>query len=150
MKLAEALLLRADQQKKLVSLRERIGKNAVCQQGDQPHEDPNDLIKEAFQVLGEFEDLVSRINSANAVNKIHDGRTITQAIAARETLGRQHSILQHAITSSQQTLNRYGMSEIKWVSQVKVASLQKQLEDVAQKIRGLNVAIQETNWKVEI
>lgn len=150
MKLAEALLLRADQQKKLASLRERIGKNAVCQQGDQPHEDPNDLLKESFQVLGEFEDLVGKINAANAVNKIHDGRTITQAITARETLGRRHSILQHAIASSQQTPNRYGMSEIKWVSLVKVASLQKQLEDVAQKLRGLNVAIQEANWKVDV
>jgi len=150
MKLAEALLLRADLQKKLTSLRERIGRNAVCQQGDQPHEDPNDLIKESFQVLGEFEELVGKINAANASNKIHDGRTITQAIAARETLGRQHSILQHAITSSQQTPKPYGTSEIKWVSLVEVSSLQKQLEDVAKKIRNTNVAIQETNWKVEI
>ena len=33
MKIAEALLLRADMQKKLASLRERIGRNAVVQDG---------------------------------------------------------------------------------------------------------------------
>ena len=43
MKLAEALLLRADMQKKLASLRERIVANAVVQEGDKPHEDPEKL-----------------------------------------------------------------------------------------------------------
>jgi hypothetical protein len=51
MKLAEALLLRADVQKKLASLRERVAKNAVAQEGDKPHEDPDKLLKESFGVL---------------------------------------------------------------------------------------------------
>ncbi len=41
MKLAEALLLRSDLQKKLASLRERIVANAVVQEGDKPHEAPD-------------------------------------------------------------------------------------------------------------
>ena len=38
MKLAEALLIRADQKKKILSLRERIGQNALAQEGDTPRE----------------------------------------------------------------------------------------------------------------
>ncbi len=49
MKIAEALLLRSDMQKKLASLRERVGQNAVVQQGDEPHEDPTKLIKKHFR-----------------------------------------------------------------------------------------------------
>ncbi len=45
MKLAEALLLRADLQKKTSSLRERIVANAVVQEGDEPREDPKALLK---------------------------------------------------------------------------------------------------------
>jgi cell fate (sporulation/competence/biofilm development) regulator YmcA (YheA/YmcA/DUF963 family) len=45
MKLAEALLLRADVQKKLESLRERISKNTVVQEGEKPSEDPNELLE---------------------------------------------------------------------------------------------------------
>lgn len=41
MKLAEALVLRADIQKKLASLRQRIGKNAIIQEGSEPQEAPN-------------------------------------------------------------------------------------------------------------
>ena len=77
MKLAEALMLRADLTKKLASLRERLGANAIVQDGQQPHEDPSGLLKEAFAVLDEFEGLLVRINTANAESQIPDGRTLT-------------------------------------------------------------------------
>lgn len=43
MKLAEALLLRSDQQKQLASLKQRIEANVLIQEGDEPSEDPNVL-----------------------------------------------------------------------------------------------------------
>jgi len=150
MKLAEALMLRADLKKKLASLRDRVGRNSVVQAGDTPHEDPDALIQEAFSVLKEQEQLVGRINEANLTSKLPDGRTIMAAIAERERLTQEHSLLQHAIANSQKEPNRYSMSEIKWVAVVKVAALQKQSEDIAQKIRKLNAAIQETNWSATL
>ena len=150
MKLAEALLLRADMQKKLASLRERIGQNAVVQEDDEPHEDPNKLLKEAFGVIGELESLVFRINKANLENNLPDGRSLTEAIARRDTLVSQHSLMQHSITSARKEPDRYSMTEIKWVATVKVSSIQKQMEDLSKKIRELNAAIQETNWKAEL
>lgn len=150
MKLAEALLLRADMQKKLASLRERIGKNAVVQHGDKPHEDPAKLLEEAFSVLKEFESLVFQINQANLNNRLPDGRSLTKSIAHRDTLVAQHSLIQHGIAHTQKEPDRYSMAEIKWVATLKVANLQKQSEDLAKKIRELNAAIQETNWKAEL
>lgn len=64
MKLAEALMLRSDIQTKLASLRERVGANAVVQDGDAPHEDPAKLLDESVAVLTELESLVIRINEA--------------------------------------------------------------------------------------
>jgi len=150
MKIAEALLLRADMQKKLASLRERIGQNAVVQEGDKPHEDPAKLLKEAFAVLQELESLIFRINQANLQNQLPDGRSLTEAIARRDTLAAQHSLLQYAIANTQKEPDRYSMTEIKWVSMLKVGSLQNQSEDLAKKIRELNAAIQEVNWKSEL
>lgn len=150
MKIAEALLLRADMQKKLASLRERIGQNAVVQEGDEPHEDPSKLIETAFSVLKELESLVFRINRGNLQNTLPDGRSLTEAIARRDTLAAQHSILQHAIASTQKEPDRYSMTEIKWVAMLQVRNLQQQSEDLAQKIRELNAAIQETNWQAEL
>lgn len=42
------------------------------------------------------------------------------------------------------------MREIKWVPQIDVAAMQKQMEDLARKIRERNVLIQATNWQVEV
>lgn len=53
MKLAEALLIRADQKKKILSLRERIAQNALAQEGDAPREGIAKLIAECFAVIAE-------------------------------------------------------------------------------------------------
>jgi hypothetical protein len=150
MKLAEALLLRADLQKKLASLRERIGQNAVVQEGEQPHEDPNRLLKEAVEILAQFERLVFAINRANLTNKLPDGRTLTEAIARRDALAQQHALLQAAIAGTRRDPVRYSAREIKWVATMDVVQLQQQSEDVAKKLRELNARIQEANWQVEL
>lgn len=150
MKLAEALLLRADIQKKLASLRERVVANAVVQQGDEPHEDPNALMKEAFGAMDQLEQLVSNINRTNLSAKLADGRTLTDAIARRDTLASQHALVQAAIGGARKEPERYGVREIKWVATIKVATLQKQSDDLAKKIRELNGHIQETNWKSDL
>lgn len=150
MKLAEALLLRSDVQKKLASLRERIVKNALVQEGDKPHEDPNALLMEAAGVIDELRTLVTSINTANLKHALPDGRTLTEAIAQRDSLEQRHSVLQAAIGGIQKEPDRYSVREIKWVSMLDVKKLQKQSEDLAKQIRELNAKIQETNWKVEV
>jgi hypothetical protein len=150
MKLAEALLLRADLQKKIASLRERVVVNAVVQEGDAPHESPDDLLKESFGAMDELEKLVTAINVANLTVKLPDGRTLTAAIAHRDSLAQRHALLQAAIAGSRKEPDRYGMREIKWVSVLEVAKLQKQSDDLAKTIRELNGAIQQTNWEAEL
>ena len=150
MKLAEALILRGDLQKKLASLRERITQYATVQKGDKPHEDPNKLLREAMGVVDELEDLVFRINRSNLKHKLGDGRTLTEVLARRDRLVQQHSLLTSAIAGSTKAPDRYGLAEIKWVAVMDVAKLQKQADDVAKKIREMNVQIQEANWKFEI
>lgn len=150
MKLAEALLLRADLQKKIASLQSRISQYASVQQGDKPHEDPAKLMKEATGVIEEFEKLVILINTANLEHKLKDGRSLTFALARRDTLIRRHSLLQSAIGGSSKQPDRYGVKEIKWVAVMNVAGLQKQADDLSKKIRELNADIQEANWRIEI
>jgi hypothetical protein len=86
MKLAEALLLRADMQKKLYSLGSRIEDNAMVQEGESTHEDAEELIKEAFQVIAKAEALIARVYQANLTNRLPNGVTLTEALAQRDTL----------------------------------------------------------------
>ena len=70
MKLAEALLLRSDQQKKIISLKQRINANVLVQDGDQPSEDPNELLKQVFSLIQEFQKLSYAIHKTNALTKL--------------------------------------------------------------------------------
>ena len=57
MKLAEALLLRADSQKRIAQLKSRLLTNAKVQEGDAPAETPQQLIAELERVSTELLDL---------------------------------------------------------------------------------------------
>jgi hypothetical protein len=150
MKLAEALLLRADIKKKLAGLRLRVTSNAVVQDGEKPHEDPSKLIKETLAVIDEHEKLVIRINEANHKHKVPDGRTLAQVIESRQKMMMRHSLITAAIEASRKEPDRFSPREIKWVSLLDVPKLQNQISDLAKQIRELNALIQKTNWSVEI
>ena len=150
MKLAEALLLRADIQKKVASLRDRITRYAVVQQGDKPAEDPKKLLAQVAGTLDQLAHLVFTINQANLAHTLPDGRTLTHAMAARYALLQRHAIYQSAIAGTNREPDRYGLKEVKWVHTLDVAALQKQSDDLAKQIRTLNSALQEANWKTEV
>jgi hypothetical protein len=150
MKLAEALLLRADMQKKLESLRERIGKNTVVQEGEKPSEDPNALLDQAKVICLQLKALVFVVNQANLTGQTGKGRTLTEALAERDALALQHSIVQTAATSAAKPPERYGVKEIRWVKAVDVAALQKSVDDMAKALRELNAEIQEANWQIDL
>ena len=150
MKLAEALLLRGDLQKKQASLRTRIDANAAVQQGEKPHEDPAKLMSEFNGATDELASLVYRINASNLTGKLAGGRSLTRALADRDALVQRHAMLTAAATAANKQPDRFGVREIKWVAAVSVASTQKQADDLAGKIRELNAAIQQANWTIEL
>jgi hypothetical protein len=150
MKLAEALLLRADLQKKLNALQARAQKYAVVQEGETPAEDPKELLHQIEVVSAELQRLVFAINKANLNNPIRTGQTLTEALSHRDCLAMQHRIFQSVAEACAKPPERYGVKEIRWVATVDVAGLQRRVDDLGKQIRELNAAIQETGWQVEL
>lgn len=150
MKLAEALLLRAELQTKLVKLRERIGKAARVQEGDQPQEDAEKLLLEAMGVSTDLHTLIGRIHRTNHSTRLADSRTLADLTVERDRLRQQVALLsfaaEQAVTSPDSA--RYSMREIKWVPVLNVGKLHKQIDDVSSSLRTLNATLQEMNWKV--
>jgi hypothetical protein len=149
MKLAEALILRADVQKKIESLRNRLKVVMLVQEGEKPIEQPKILLTELTGVLKQAEELVYRINKTNMHTKLSDGVLLTEALARREVLAKHHTILKE-LTEAANPTNRYGLSEIKTVTTLDVATLQKQIDKLAKELRELNGSIQEAGWKAEL
>lgn len=150
MKLAEALIIRADLQKKRAALKLRLAANCQVQEGDLPAESPQDLLVESQRVIGELGELIRRIHRTNAEAQTADGRNMLDLLVERDTLADRHALLQHAINSCDTSDGRYSYREIRWQTMLDIAALQKQADDIAVKLRNLNMAIQAANWQVEL
>lgn len=101
MKLAEALVLRADAARRVEQLRARVVGSARYQEGEEPAEDAGALLAEAGEVLGELEDLIRRINRTNAHAVVEGGGTLTDALARRDVLRLRHSVVTSAADAAE-------------------------------------------------
>ena len=150
MKLAEALLIRSDMQKKLAQIKGRIRSNVKVQEGDTPNEDPNALMIEASQVITELSALIERIHRTNAVAQSNEGQSMLTLLIERDTLEMRHKLLIEAIEATDTEVDRYSPREIKWHIMFSVAGLQKQADDIAMKLRKINIVIQANNWQIDL
>ncbi|HEU4509678.1 MAG TPA: DIP1984 family protein [Pyrinomonadaceae bacterium] len=150
MKLAEALILRADCQKRVAQLKSRLLANAKVQEGDAPAETPRELIAELGRVSAELLDLIKRINRTNSATVYAENKTISDALAERDVLGLQRAVYVEMAQTASITHDRYSRSEVKYVSTINVAEIQKRADELAKNYRDLDTRVQELNWKTEL
>lgn len=150
MKLAEALILRADLKKRFEQLRQRLTNNAKVQEGDEPSEKPEDLLKETEQIANEYEKLIKQINQTNSQTEFAKGKTLTDALAERDVLILRRGIYSGLVNAATVSQQMYSRSEIKFVSTVNVAQTQKQVDKLSKQYRELDAKIQEFNWKIDL
>lgn len=149
MKLAEALVFRADKQKRLEQLKVRLLRNAKVQEGDQPAEDPAQLLTEYETTATEFMDLIKQINLTNASAMLGE-QSLTEALAQRDILRLRQSTYRDLAQSASVVQSIATRSEVKFRSTVSVAAIQKQADQLAKELRDLDSRIQEANWKIEL
>lgn len=153
MKLAEALIQRADTQKRLHELRQRLTRNARVQEGDAPAEQPQELLAEIERLTEVLTLLIQRINRTNATAEFAPGKTISDALAERDILALRQKVyreLADEAVSSGQDRFRWTRSEIKFQSTVNVAEVQQQADMLAKQYRELDTQLQSLNWAVEL
>ncbi len=150
MKLAEALLLRADAQKRIDQLCARLKRMAQVQEGDNPPEDPQKLFNELEGIFAQLEKLIQQINRTNANTPFAEGMMLTDALAQRDLLLLRRSTLQTILNEASGVQHRYGRAEIRYVVTVDVRQLQAQIDDLSRQHRLLDTAIQRLNWTVDV
>ena len=149
MKLAEALNLRADTQKRISQLRERINNNMKVQEGDKPAEQPSALFAELDDLLINLRDLIVRINITNTRTDV-DGMTITELLARKDVMKMQLDAYRSAYSKAIISYERYSRNEIRFTSTVDGVSLQKKIDKLSKDYRELDMKIQQINWLTEL
>jgi hypothetical protein len=150
MKLAEALILRADCQKRFAQLKARVIREAKVQEGDQPAENPVELLAEMERVSVELADLIKRINRTNSTALYENGKTISDALAERDVLALRRALYTDLAQAATVTLDRYSRTEVKYVRTIDVGETQKKADELAKAYREMDARLQELNWQTEL
>lgn len=149
MKLAEALNIRADLNKKILQLKERLLRNAKVQDGEEPSENPETLLLELNSNLLELETFIKKINKTNS-RTFYKDKTITDLIAERDILVLNISIKRDFLKEASEKVNRYSSLEVKIFSTVNIPEKQKEIDKLSKSLRETDMKIQELNWTTEL
>ncbi|XXM73080.1 DIP1984 family protein [Lysinibacillus sphaericus] len=150
MKLAEALILRADYQKRVEQVRKRLIQNAIVQEGDLPNEEPKELQKELTELLLNLKALIQGINKTNLHTAFDKDQTLADALTVRDLLGQERKIYSDLLEKANVRHDRYSTSEIKNVTIINVRETQKLVDELSKKYRVIDLKIQELNWKTDL
>lgn len=150
MKLAEALVLRADAQRKLAQIKTRLERVVKVQEGETPAEHPDFLFNELTKVIEEQTSWVKKINKTNALTRFDANRSLADALAERDMLMQKRNMMNEILESATIKQDRYSRSEVKFYRTIEVNEVQKQLDELSKLHRELDLKIQEKNWTVEV
>ena len=149
MRLAEALQLRSDLQKRIYQLQERLNQNATVQEGEKPAEDPVALLHELDGCIAQLEELMERINRTNSQTVTAEG-TLTALLAKRDCLKIKVEAYREFLRQASGLSRRAARSEIKILSTISVQDYQKQVDQMSAQLRQVDGAIQAANWTTEL
>ena len=149
MKLAEALQERADLNKKISYLHDRLEHVILVQEGEEPVEDPRALLAQLNECIDRLEYLMVAINRTNAQVTVN-GQTLTALIARKDALRMRMEAYKDMVYESCRNTQRARNTEIKVLATIKASELQKTVDDLAKEIRLTDNLLQETNWSVSL
>ncbi|MFZ3580351.1 DIP1984 family protein [Virgibacillus sp. DJP39] len=150
MKLAEALIRRADHQKRAEQLKHRLLNNSKIQEDETPSENPKQLEKELGEVLKELKRLMIGINQTNHETTFNDQLSLGAALVERDIIAKERKVYSELAEQASLRQDRYSRTEIKYVTPFNVKELQKQVDELARQYRELDTKIQELNWRTDL
>ncbi|WP_128894846.1 DIP1984 family protein [Longirhabdus pacifica] len=150
MKLAEALILRADYQKRVQQLNHRLQQNVKVQEDEEPAEDPNLLLEELDRIMEKLTNIIKSINKTNNTIKLDEARTLSDALVERDMLWSRRMALSSLSEQASIKQDRFSRSEIKYISTIEVTEIQKQIDLLSKRHRELDTQIQGKNWTIDL
>ena len=118
------------------------------QEGDSSAESPTFLLAELDEKTVQLEALIKQINKTNALTVI-DGKSLADMLVERDVLITKVATLREFAKEAADKLDRYSTKEIKVLSTVNVAEMQKNIDALSKEVREMDTRIQGLNWTTE-
>ena len=150
MLLAEALAERAEAQRQYEQLMQRLLRVVRVQEGDEPVEDPEELLATANGIIDRMDWLIRSINKTNTATMFDEKYTLTDAIAFRDMALKRRKLYSDVATKASTAQDRFTRSEINYVNVIDVREMQKRVDKLSGEYRKLDTRIQKMNWEVKL
>jgi hypothetical protein len=150
MKLAEALSLRKDLEKRISGLKERLENVARVQEDDAPAECPTDLLTELDRSMEQLEKLIYNINVTNMRVVDEEGNSMTKLLANRDVLNKRIGILRNTFNRVSSYGDRYCRTEIRTVATMDARQLHQELDKYAKQAREIDLKVQRLNFTYDL
>ena len=150
MKLAEALSLKKDLEKRISDLKERLDNAVRVQEGDEPAENPTELLAEQNRCLEQLETLIYNINVTNMKVVNEDGKSMTKMLAERDVLTNRIGILRSTFNRAASYGDRYSRNEVRSVATIEAKPLRQELDKFSKQYRELDMTIQRLNFTYDL
>ena len=150
MKLAEALIIRADLKRRIEQTRERMYDNIIIQEGSKSNENTEDLINIFLDLQEELKNIINKINKTNNTLKFDNNKTISDVIVEREMILSKRNFLANVVKRASEPQVRYSNTEIRNIPTVNVIKIQKQVDKLSKEYRELDIKLQAKNWEVDL
>lgn len=145
LKLAEALILRADLQKRIEQIRSRLYNNVLVQEGKEPSEDLKELLNEYLASQKDLTEIIKRINKSNNNTSFNNDWMLSDALVEKEALLDKRNNLANLAEQASYKQDRYSKTEIKSIATINVREIQKEVEKLSKEYRELDTKIQGLN-----
>ena len=146
MKLAEALLLRADLMKKIEHLQYRITPLLIVSDDRLPQEDPAELMAQLRKTISDLESIIIRINKTNNETLVEGEGVLMEALAKRDSL----KMLAEKLRNIRQSAQVNNISDKNLKTTIDIKKLQAEMDQTGRAFREIDSKIQEINWLTEL
>ena len=115
-------------------------------------EEVDDLLRELDLTAMKLEELDWKIRLANATNKVSNGDPMVETLARRDALIAMEKVINNLIATLVEDRRAYfGDEDIRRrIVKIDVPTVSKHLDDLAKKIREVDVLIQKAEWTITV
>ena len=145
MKLAEALNLRSSLMKQIAELKRRLEDCVRIQEGEEPVDTAEELLKELEPKIEQLYRLVYQINLTNLQIK-DEGKSITELLAERDALAGRIQILNGCLNRLTENNTRFRTDDIRYIRTVDPKFFRKKYDEASSQLRQINLRIQMLGW----
>ncbi len=150
MKLGDAMGQRVECEARMLDLKKRLIRNARVQEGEQPAEDPQNLLDDVDRTALRLVELIQTIHRTACATVFDENNSLADVITERDVLGRKRDLLIAVGDAATAGLEHLHRPEPHFVPAIQVGRIHRHVDQLSKRYREIDSRIQELSWRTDV